>query len=138
MKMNIRSISLAILAGAMGSTACVASAYTPLPDGVQLRTNDCNIRLKVVNDKIIRVSATPEKVFPADASLITVPQTAPPRFNLKACGNGGVELTTAEIKATVDGKTGAVTFYDKNGRKVVQENAGGRTFTPITVDGTDG
>ncbi|MDE6528970.1 MAG: DUF4968 domain-containing protein, partial [Muribaculaceae bacterium] len=138
MKMNIRLISLALIAGSMATVACAAN-YTALPDGVQINAADgCNVRLKAINKNTIRVSATPQKEFPADASLITVPQGATPHFELKPGADGGVRLITEEITASVNGKTGAVTFFDKNGRKIAEENPGGRTFTPINVEGTDG
>jgi len=114
-----------------------ATAYTPVKDGVVVRTANGDVRLKVVNDKIIRVSATPTDSFPGDASLVVLPVTETPVYTVSTSGDN-VNITTPEIKAVVSEKTGAVTFFDKSGKKILQENQNGRTFTPITVEGTSG
>lgn len=74
----MKSIHLICLAGALAAlplaNSCVnASAVESLPDGVTVETSTGIVRLKVINDKIIRVSVTPEKGFPNDSSLVVVP-----------------------------------------------------------------
>lgn len=114
-----------------------ATDYTTVDDGVIVHTADGNVRLKVINDKIIRVSATPDADFPADSSLIVIPIAGNPKYSVSEKA-GNVHVTTAEVKAVVSGKTGVVTFFDNRGKKILQERRQGRKFSPITVEGTKG
>ena len=136
--MNLNHFITIAALGALTLTGC-ASGYTKLSDGMSVKTPEGNVRLRVINDRIIRVSATPDSKFPEDASLIVVPveETANTKFTV-ADDDSMAYLTTAEVKAAVNKKTGAVTFYDKEGKKILQENDYGRSFTPISVEGTDG
>jgi alpha-D-xyloside xylohydrolase len=91
------------------------------------------VRLQVINDKIIRVESTAESAFPQKESLIIVPQKAFSRFKVSESGSD-VVVATSEIKATVDKQTGRVTFLDKNGKTLLAEKAdNGKTFTPFVV-----
>lgn len=130
--MKSKGIALVLLAALLSQGA---AGYTPVKDGVVVRTANGDVRLKVINDKIIRVSATPNDSFPDDASLVVLPVTTTPVYTISASGDN-VNITTSEIKAVVSEKTGAVSFFDKSGKKILQENQSGRTFTPITVEGT--
>ena len=50
-----------------------------------------------------------------------------------------ITVSTEEVKASVLASTGEVWFTDKNGELILQENkGGGKTFTPIEVEGTKG
>ena len=117
--------------------SAMGSAWEALPDGFSVETPAGTVRIKAVTDKIIRVSAVPDGVFAEDASLVVVPQGQVPEFKVAQKGED-VSLTTSQVSATVDTKTGAVTFFDNTGKKILAENPGGRTFTPISVEGTDG
>ena len=130
--MKAKGIALVLLSALLSQGA---AGYTPVKDGVVVRTANVDVRLKVINDKIIRVSATPNDSFPDDASLVVLPVTTAPVYTISASGDN-VNITTSEIKAVVSEKTGAVSFFDKSGKKILQENQSGRTFTPITVEGT--
>lgn len=96
--------------------------YTPVEDGVIVHTADGNVRLKVINDKIIRVSATPGTDFPADASLVVIPVKDKPVYKLSQ-KDGNVYVSTNEVKAVVSEKTGAVSFFDKAGKKILQKTS---------------
>ncbi len=134
--MKTKGISILTLSLIM-SQGINAANYTPVENGVVVHTTEANVRLKVINDKIIRVSATPANDFAEDASLVVIPVTGHTKYDVTE-KNGDVSLTTSQVKAVVSGKTGAVTFFDKSGKKILQENENGRTFTPINVEGTDG
>ncbi len=128
--MRIRTISTVLL----GTVFTAAGAFEAVPDGISVATPGGSVRLKVVGDKIIRVSASPEKSFPADSSLIVIPQESKPRYKTGEKGRYAWVETSA-VKATVDKKTGEVTFFDNKGKKILQEAE--RTFKPITVENTD-
>ncbi|MDL2291786.1 DUF5110 domain-containing protein, partial [Bacteroides sp. OttesenSCG-928-F21] len=97
------------------------------------------VRLQVINDKIVHVSATPEKHFSTEKSLIIVPQTEKQTpFTVEEKDSAFV-LKTAALQATVHKHTGEVVFADLNGNSLLRENeGGGKTFTPVTVEGTKG
>lgn len=97
------------------------------------------VRLQVINDRIIRVSATPDKQIPETKSLITVPQKVGKTLFAVMETDSTVALTTAALKAVVSLKSGAVHFYDAEGKVLLSEKKeGGKSFTPIEVEGTKG
>ena len=94
------------------------------------------VRLEVVNDKIIRVSATAENNFKEPESLIIVDQNAKPLFDISEEGDT-IKLSTQKIIANILQTTGEVWFTDKSGKKILQEQiGGGKKFTPYTVEQT--
>ena len=103
-----------------GLLAACSTGYSRIDGGVIVCTPEGKVRLQVINDKIIRVSASPDKEFPEDSSLVVIPVDAKPEYTVTE-KDGNVTLTTSEITAVVSEKTGAVTFYDKNGKKILQE-----------------
>lgn len=99
-----------------------------------------HLRLTVVSDSIIRVSATAERRFADEASLITVPQSAKPVYQVMQSGDT-VCLSTAAVRAYVLCTTGRVWFTSADGTVLLSEVEGGRTFAPYTcqqihADGT--
>lgn len=116
-------------------------AYQRLQDGVVVNAPDAKVRVRVINDKILRVSATPEETFKADSSLVVLPQfqgyANKPAFKVTD-NKSAVVLSTSQVKATIDKKTGQVRFYDHAGKELLVENQHGRTFTPRVTDGVKG
>ncbi|MDR0972456.1 MAG: DUF5110 domain-containing protein [Prevotellaceae bacterium] len=125
--------------------ASCQSGVTKTSDGIVVRvaqqaeTDVKQVRLQVINDQIIRVTATPESKFANDSSLIIVEQTAPvPAFTVEET-EGEVILKTTDVQARVNRSTGEVQFADANGKIVLQEQTGGgKTFRAINVEGTPG
>ena len=100
-------------------------------DGPQL------VRLQVMGERIIQVSATPENEFNDRPSLAVLPQEKTP-FTVKQEGDV-VTVSTAEVNASVLKTTGEVWFTDKDGKTILEEEkGGGKRFAPITVDDTKG
>jgi alpha-D-xyloside xylohydrolase len=97
------------------------------------------IKLQVINDKIIHVSATPDEKFPEFKSLIT-DFTSTKTSGWKVVQKGdSILLETSSIRAIVLRNTGEVTFTDLKGNVILQEqHGGGKTFTPIEVEGSKG
>ncbi|MDR2917531.1 MAG: DUF4968 domain-containing protein, partial [Tannerella sp.] len=125
--------------------SCAKQSYENTPDGIiihlqQKQSADAGkVRLQVVNDRVIRVSATPEKQFSKEKSLIIVPQAENRRSFTAEETEQQIILNTAVLQVIVDRNTGEVVFADKNGNAILRENAGGgKTFTPVTVEGTKG
>jgi alpha-D-xyloside xylohydrolase len=93
------------------------------------------VRLQVVTDKIIRVTASPSATFPDSKSLITVYNSFSKNFVLTK-SKERVVLTTPAITASVLLSTGAVSFMDKAGRPIMMERQfNGRSLTPIVFEG---
>ncbi len=102
------------------------------PDGGQARV----VCLEVMNDHIIRVRATSENELPVkQPSLMIVPQTPPAANSFSVSDEGSsVSVTARCVKAVISKQTGAITFYDANGRQLLREaSQGGKQFWPFTV-----
>ncbi len=97
------------------------------------------LKLEVINDDIIHVAATPSSVFSGEKSLCVSKIASPaPVFNVKQ-EKEFLIVSTNNIKAKVALATGQVIFCDKDDRELLKEREkGARSFTPITVEGTDG
>ena len=91
------------------------------------------IRLQVVNDRIIRVQATAEQSFRSKQSLIIVPQNSKAQYQVEEQGDDLI-ITTAAMRAVLNEATGQITFYDLKDQVLLKEVAqGGKTFKPFTV-----
>ena len=91
------------------------------------------IRLQVVNDRIIRVQATAEQGFRSKQSLIIVPQKSKAQYKVEELGDDLI-ITTAAMRAVLNEATGQITFYDLKDQVLLKEVAqGGKTFKPFTV-----
>ena len=94
------------------------------------------VSLEVVNDRIIRVRATgaADKLPTKPQSLIVVPQVNKkvPQFDVQE-SDEAVYVKTAEMKAVVDKETGAVSFFDKDGKRLLGESKDGKRFWPYRV-----
>ena len=96
------------------------------------------VRLEVLGEKLIRVSATPEKGFTDAKSLTVLPQESKTSYNVSQSGDT-VIVSTTSISAHVLVSTGEVRFYDSERKLILEEpKGGGKQFTPICVDGTKG
>ena len=137
--MNWKNISSCLWALLLAS--CAGPEVELTPEGVIVNikqehpTDVRMVRLQVMGEKLIRVSATPEKKFSDRESLIIVPQEAQTPFAVEQT-DSTVAVTTTDIKATVWKATGEVKFADREGKLILAENqGGGKSFTPIEVEG---
>ena len=104
----------------------------PSEDGPKL------VRLEVMAEKIIYVSATPERKFADPESLVIIPAKEKTGFAVEQNGDT-VVVSTSEIKANVLASTGEVWFTDMDGKVLLREEVGGgKSFSPIEVEGTYG
>ena len=128
------AMSLALLAGAVGAQEVkqTADGVTVVPSA----EGAAAVRLQVVDAGIIRVSADQDGDFKRSESLMRVPVQGDTHFSFSRDGDT-VTLKTAKVSAHVSTVDGHVSFDDAEGHPVLSEVAGGRTFTPITVDGTE-
>ena len=140
--MKLKNTSVCLLAGWM-LAACSGSGFQKTGNGVvvevgqQCPTDVRKVRLEVMGEKLIRVSATPEKEFSKEQSLIVIPQQGKTDFRVEEQGDE-VAVKTAELCAIVSKTTGEVRFTDAEGKQILAEERDGRTFTPVEVEGTKG
>ena len=101
------------------------------PDGGQAKV----IRLEVMNDNIIRVRATSQDALPQKpASLMIVPQTTPAKGSYSVSDEGEAIVVKAKnVKAVVKKATGEITFFDAEGKQLLQEAKDGKQFKDFTV-----
>ncbi len=142
--MKNKRIPLILLITGLLFVACSAPQYQLTDDGVILnlkqekKAEAGKLRLRVLGDELIHVSATPDKDFPKDSSLIVVPgiQTVP--FQVDDAGDS-IVLSTSRLNVMVSKLDGGIKFKDMDGRVILAEKqGGGRTFSPIEVEGTKG
>jgi alpha-D-xyloside xylohydrolase len=126
-------------------TSCSEKKWEKSATGVIIRLQDRTgkgarlVSLEPVSDHIIRVVASPEKTFSTAKSLCVYSQPELSKaFDISESGDS-VIITTREIKASASLTTGAVTFRDKNDKTLLRESdKGGKSFSPVSVEGTDG
>ena len=141
--MNMKNIFCCLLPGLLFG-ACANKVYEETGDSVIVKVQQevtggpRMVRLQVMGDKLIRVSATADSKFADPQSLIVVPQEKQIPFAVMQNGDT-ITVSTEEVKASVLASTGEVWFADKDGKLILQENkGGGKKFTPIEVEGTKG
>lgn len=117
-------------------------SYIQTKDGVIVFTDPVftgtsnAVKLEVVSDNIIRVIAAPGKEIAAAQSLVTVYSKRPDIVWNIIPSKDNLTLKTKTLTAVVDLKTGAVSFRDNKGKKILAEKQSfGRDFQPVVFDG---
>jgi alpha-D-xyloside xylohydrolase len=130
---------VSIVAASLSGAAETSSAtWQKTADGIVVTPSSGGahkVRLQVMSDRIVRVTAVPGDSLDTPKSLMVVATTAPTQFDAVASG-GTVSLKTAKLTADVSLSTGAVSFRDATGKVVLAGNDGG-SFAPVTVEGRD-
>ncbi|SFS19015.1 alpha-D-xyloside xylohydrolase [Dyella sp. OK004] len=134
------AVALAVLAGCGKSPstegAAAGSHAQKLDDGVIVRLDGSpqKVRLQLVDERIVHVTATPDGNFDLPFSLMALKSGGDTRFTFSESADA-VTLKTAKLSAQVSLRDGAVHFFDAAGKPVLAERAGGRSFEPTMVDG---
>ena len=140
--MKTRLISLLLSAAVMAvscnvvwkqdDSSVTVKVQNPVEGGPSL------VRLEVMGEKLIRVSATPERKFADPQSLVVLPVSKQTPFDVEQRGDT-VTVTTAGVIANVLASTGEVWFAGKDGKVILrEEEGGGKSFEPVEVDKTRG
>lgn len=118
---------------------CTAHRIDKLKDGLIIKLDKPGtggvkqVKLQVINDRIIRVTASPADSISGTPSLISVVSPDPEvKWTSSEQGNT-VSVKTNTVTATVDLTTGVVNFADAAGHAILNE--GNKAFTPVTIDG---
>lgn len=129
-------VTAALILGTMGAQAAgfvQKGNYLTVQLKQHQNYGPSQIRLQVVNDRIIRVQATAEQGFRSKLSLIIVPQNSKAQYKVEEQGDDLI-ITTAAMRAVLNEATGQITFYDLKDQVLLKEVAqGGKTFKPFTV-----
>jgi len=131
--MSVLSVPLLALL----ASPAMAQSHRVLDNGVVVvpaQAGAAQVRLELVDDNIVRVSADPDGDFTRTPSLMRVPVQGKPRFTVEQ-GGGNVRLVAAGISAEISEADGQVSFRDAQGKPLLAERAGGRSFSPLTVEG---
>lgn len=140
--MKLKNTSVCLLAGWM-LMACSGGGYEKTSNGIivnveqQQPTDVRKVKVEVMGEKLIHVSATPEKNFSKAESLIIVPQKDKTDFSVEE-SEDAVSVKTSEVCAIVSKATGEVRFTDASGNLILAEDEKGRSFKPIEVQGNKG
>lgn len=141
MKLRLLLFSLLTL-GLMNDSLAMPPGYLKLPDGLLLFTDSVftgsphAVKLEVIADNIIRVIAAPGKEIMPGNSLVTVYQKKSGSTWDIIPSKENLILKTKKLIATVNRQTGAVTFTDLTGKKILAEKQSfGRSFQPAIFDG---
>lgn len=123
---------------------CSTKSYVVTNDSVVVTlkknkdTDAGKVRVHVLQDELVHVSATPDAEFPKDSSLIIVPGLKTVPFKVKEAKDS-LELATAKLKVKISKTDGGIQFRDNSGKLLLAEKqGGGKTFNPIEVEGTKG
>ena len=127
------------------ATAIVAQAqqlYTKTSDGVLLHPdgkysgNAATVSVHVINEKIIRVVALPAQAEVQNESLIVLPVKSRAEWSVKDLPDDKIVIATKQINATVELKSGAVSFADTKGNVLLSERSvTGRSLQPTVLEG---
>lgn len=141
--MNLRLLLLGMLTFVLiNKLKAIPPSYITFPNGVMIFTDSLNtgsshaVKLEVIADNIIRVIAAPGKEIASGNSLVTVYEKRPGVTWDIVPSKENLVLKTKKLIATVNRKTGAVTFTDLAGKKILAEKQPlGRNFQSAVFDG---
>ncbi|AKC87594.1 TIM-barrel domain-containing protein [Pseudoxanthomonas suwonensis] len=137
MRGQTKPAARAVLVMALLPLAAAAQTVERQADGVIVRPADgqaADVRVQVVSDRIVRISADLDGDFQRSPSLMRVPVPGTPRFEVGQTADA-VRLTAAGIAAEIALADGRVSFFDGDGRPLLEETRGGRSFTPFEAEG---
>ena len=145
--MKYINILFTLLAGGM-LASCKGGVYSETHNGIVVKVQQTAsadslgyalphlVRLEVMGEKIIHVSATAEDKFADKQSLIITDNQQKTPYEVMQHGDT-ITLATRAIQANVLASTGEVWFTDSLGTTIVREqNGGGKEFTPYTCTQT--
>lgn len=131
---------LALCLTALSFTSCNKTSVREANDGITVflgqnaNHGKLSVRLQIINERVIHVTAVPGHTFPAVKSLMAVEnKTVKHPFKVESTKEY-VTLRTDSLTARVSAATGEVIFLDSKGNVILAEKqGGGKTFNPVTI-----
>lgn len=105
-----------------------------LKDGIGVGLNPGYLRIRVLNERSIRVIYSENENASSRESLVLLPQSSSPEFKL-AQNDKELTLTTAQLKVQVSYDNGMVSFFDRQGQPLLREASDSRRLSPSNVMG---
>lgn len=121
--LNLFALAAILLTGCSGGS------------GITVKLDDgSKVNVDAVTDEIIHVTAVPKGAkFSDKESLIVLPQTGSPSVSVEKTDTK-VILKTAKLIVNIDKASGAVSYFDLDGKEYTSEES--RSFAPFEADGT--
>ncbi len=95
------------------------------PDGVVFRSGKTLVKIAAISNGIIRVRYTTSASFPPDHSFAVVPDPGLPKPTIGVSRNArGIDLNTGELRVHIEPATGSLSFYDRSGSLLSQDQPG--------------
>jgi alpha-D-xyloside xylohydrolase len=116
------------------AAAIPVSSFSRDADGVTMKMKPGVLRLEVFSPAVIRVTYAPGEKQPSNHSLCVIEKPGRAHWKVSETKED-VILSTDELQARVNRVTGAVGFFDKNGKPVMAEESGGKSLVPNKVGG---
>lgn len=140
--LNPKKVAFLAIAACVLLISCKnATTYSVLKDGVVISYKSTGevgtkkIRMQAINDRVIRISASPRVLFLDRESLSVLPQQKFTNWKVEE-DKSSISLVTSKIRAKVSLHTGEVVFTDSAGKVLLKEKiGGGKFFKPATSDG---
>jgi len=117
------------------SMSTQAAAPEKVADGIIVPLGGTFLKVQVCSDDILRIACSKDRAFFNRKSLAVQPAGFEPVKWSFTEDSQAATVATAKLKARVDLKSGAVSFFDADGRQILAEKKGGRTLTPAEVQG---
>lgn len=95
------------------------------------------VRISFVSDKVVKVEASPTKVFSDIQSLIEVPEINWVSFHV-AQEDENYLFSTRSLLVKVNKTTGNVAYFNLDGSKIIAEKEAGRNFKSVEIDNYKG
>jgi alpha-D-xyloside xylohydrolase len=141
--MRLQLLFLTLLcSSAFNALLADSPSYIETKDGVIVFTDPAftgtsnAVKLQVISDHIVRVIAAPGKEILALKSLVTVFSERTDLLWNVVPARESITLKTKYLTVIVRLKTGAISFHDNKGKKILAEGpTGGRIFQPAVFDG---
>lgn len=137
--------TLFLIIATLFATSCNQGNWIKTGSGVAVRLDDKTghgaklIKLEPVNERIIHVIAShANKSLPDKSLCVTASRLPDLKYSVTTSGDTLI-LSTSAVKAEVSLVNGQVIFRDTCNRILLEEPAGGgKTFSPLTVEGDAG
>ncbi|MGB7768198.1 MAG: TIM-barrel domain-containing protein [Verrucomicrobiia bacterium] len=132
---KLSALLVAMVAAGQLSTQATPSAPEKVADGIVVPLPATFLKVEVYADNVVRIACAKDRAFFNRQSVVTEPKrVVKTDWSLKT-ENGEAILATARLQVHVNLDTGAVSFFDANGKAILAETPDGRTITPAEVQG---
>ena len=133
---SIRLLTQPVIALAMAATLHAAASdgtLETLADEVKFTASDGTATaVQVCTDRTIHVTSQPKGAPEFRPSYVVIQKWGPVKFTVSQEDPAAFMVRTAELQVKLDRKTGAVSFFDLQGKPLLGEQ--GHEFTPAMVN----